>query len=301
MTQWIKTSEDFFKKIYLSFYCKVCVWEGVGDRTELQYIDLLLLWPPALSLSRSHDAQPEARGPTLLAFSTASYHHLVWSPNSIGGPEGPFWWVVAFPNTSCLQLSGSQLTDFLSTPSYIIVQSPTQSSTQSLEWHVWSSSSENNCHAQLTLFRCISLWVYHRIFYFVPFFQPSPPTRFLLITAIGMYHFLPVHHFGMACLAGSKVNIQHKILLIHKYEHKIENILLFKFQLTHESYFFTLYFSWFDFSVFFFTLSSWRNGYSRRKITSWVKAVYISLHANALVKGMHPSIPPRYGQIDRKN
>ena len=44
-------------------------------------------------------------------------------------------------------------------------------------------------------------------FYLVPFFQPSPPTRFLLLTAIGMCHFLPVHHFGMACLAGSKVNI----------------------------------------------------------------------------------------------
>ena len=27
-----------------------------------------------------------------------------------------------------------------------------------------------------------------------------------------MYHFLPVHHFGMACLAGSKVNIQHMYL-----------------------------------------------------------------------------------------
>ena len=32
----IKTSEDFFKKIYLSLYLKGCVWEGVGDRTELQ-------------------------------------------------------------------------------------------------------------------------------------------------------------------------------------------------------------------------------------------------------------------------
>ena len=41
-----------------------------------------------------------------------------------------------------------------------------------------------------------------------PIFQPSPPTRFPLITAIGMCHFLPVHHFGMACLAGSMVNIQ---------------------------------------------------------------------------------------------
>ena len=35
----IKTTEDFFKKIYLSLYCNVCEWEGVGDRIELQYID----------------------------------------------------------------------------------------------------------------------------------------------------------------------------------------------------------------------------------------------------------------------
>ena len=36
----IKTSEDFFKRIYLSLYLKtLCVWEGAGDRTELQYID----------------------------------------------------------------------------------------------------------------------------------------------------------------------------------------------------------------------------------------------------------------------
>ena len=46
-------------------------------------------------------------------------------------------------------------------------------------------------------------------FCLVPFRQPNPPTRFLHITDIGMCHFLPVHHFGMACLAGSKVNIQH--------------------------------------------------------------------------------------------
>ena len=47
-------------------------------------------------------------GPTLLAFSTVSYHQLVWSPNAIGGPEGPFCWVVAYPTTSCLQLVWSQ-------------------------------------------------------------------------------------------------------------------------------------------------------------------------------------------------
>ena len=46
-------------------------------------------------------------------------------------------------------------------------------------------------------------------FYLVTYCQPSPLTRFLPITAIGMCHFLPVHHLGMVCLAGSKVNIQH--------------------------------------------------------------------------------------------
>ena len=33
---------------------------------------------------------------------------------------------------------------------------------------------------------------------------------FFRLLAIGMSHFFPVHDFGMACLAESKVNIQHK-------------------------------------------------------------------------------------------
>ena len=70
-----------------------------------------------------------------------SLTHLI--SNSLGGPEGPFCRVVAFSTISFSNFSGPQLTDILSTPSYIIVQSPTQS----LEWHVWSSSSGNNCHA----------------------------------------------------------------------------------------------------------------------------------------------------------
>ena len=92
-----------------------------------------LLWPSALCLSSSPDAQPEARGPA-------------------------FCWVLAFSTTSCLQLGWSpKLTDFLSSPSCIIVQSPTQylpitghrdvSLPLSLGWHVWLSSGGNNCHA----------------------------------------------------------------------------------------------------------------------------------------------------------
>ena len=123
-----------------------------------------LLWPSALCLSRSPDAQPEAQGPTPLdaAFSTASCHQRV-----------------------------SKLTDF----AHLI----------SLEWHVWSSSSGNNCHAvHWSLSSGASVYDCTLGFYLVPYCQPSPPTRFLPITAIGMCHFLPVHHFGMACLAGSK-------------------------------------------------------------------------------------------------
>ena len=36
------------------------------------------------------------------------------------------------------------------------------------------------------------------------FVHQFPTTRFPLLTAIGMCHFLPVHHLGMAFLAGSK-------------------------------------------------------------------------------------------------
>ena len=40
------------------------------------------------------------------------------------------------------------------------------------------------------------------------FISKFPPTRFPLITAIRMCHFLPVHHLEMAFLAGSKAKIQ---------------------------------------------------------------------------------------------
>ena len=43
---------------------------------------------------------------------------------------------------------------------------------------------------------------------------------FFRLLAIGMCHFLPVHHFGMACLAGSKVNIQHRHLSLSSIAHK---------------------------------------------------------------------------------
>ena len=112
-------------------------------------------------------------------------------------------WVLAFSTASC-----HQLTDFLSSLSYRIVQSPTQylpitghrnvSLSPSLEWHVWPSSSGNNCHAVhrslssgasvcgCTVGRC-------------------PILSAKLAHANGICCSVV---FGMACLAGSEVNIQ---------------------------------------------------------------------------------------------
>ena len=58
-------------------------------------------------------------GPSSLL--VAGFLYYILSPNSIGGPEGPFF-------GCCFSLLHflSKLTDFLSSPSYIIVQSPTQ-------------------------------------------------------------------------------------------------------------------------------------------------------------------------------
>ena len=192
--------------MYLSLYCKGSkrVTQGFTER-ESETEQNCNIWPSSLCLSRSPGLLN--RRPTLLgaAFSTASYHQLVWSTNSIGVPECPFGRVwLSLPhrvsNSSDLQLSY-----FLSSLSYIIVQSLTQSPTQSLEWHVWSSSSGNNCHAvQWLLSSGASVYECIMGFYLFSFRQPNPPTWFLSMTG----HWNVSLPSG-ACLAGSKVKIQH--------------------------------------------------------------------------------------------
>ena len=54
----------------------------------------------------------------------------------------------------------------------------------SLEWHVWSSSSGNNCHeVHRSLSSVASVYDCIVGLYLVPYCQQSPPTRFLPITA----------------------------------------------------------------------------------------------------------------------
>ena len=143
-----RTSEDFFRKIYTSHFIVTFVCEREMETEQNCSILTPLLWPSALYLSCSPDAQPEARGLSFLLSAGFLYHIL--SPTGLRnyrGPRGPLQPGVAFPTTSYQQL--------LWTPTHWLPVftelynswTPTQSPTQSLEWHVWSSSSGNNCHA----------------------------------------------------------------------------------------------------------------------------------------------------------
>ena len=176
--------------MYLSLYCKgskrlfkVCVREGAGDRTELQYIDphsyghQRCVFLVLLMLNRMPGGLAFC---WVLAFSTTSCHQ--WVSETTGGPEGPFgreW--LSLPHLIS-NFSGPQLIRgskipfglaWLSLPHLVSItptltsvltelynsSTPTQSPTQSLEWHVWSSSSGNNCHAvHRSLSSGASLW-----------------------------------------------------------------------------------------------------------------------------------------------
>ena len=137
------------------------MWEGVGDRTKLQHID------------------PDSYGHQRCVFLVLQCCSQL---------DAGFLYRILSPNSRI-----SKLTDFLSPPSYIIVQSPTRylpitghrnvSLLPSLEWYVWSSSSGNNCHAvHRSLSSGASVCDCTAGFYLIPYCQPSPPTRFLPIT-----------------------------------------------------------------------------------------------------------------------
>ena len=119
-------------------------------------------------------AQPETRGSALcwmMAFSSASCLKLIWSPSQSGVSRAPSagWWL-SLPQLLS-NFSDLQLTDFLSPPSYIVVQSPTQS----LEWHVWSSSSGNNSHAvHRSLSSGVSVYECTMGFLLCPIFSANP-------------------------------------------------------------------------------------------------------------------------------
>ena len=145
------------------FIWKGCVWEGVGDWTELQHIDPHSYGHNGVSFPFSWAAQPETWGPSLSG-TWSSFQHLLsnWSEAlnsncSIGGPEGPLCWVLILSTASYLQLpwtSGRR--------GYIIILRPlfflraSQFCTQFNPWTVkvisWYSSTRCTCY----LHGCIS-------------------------------------------------------------------------------------------------------------------------------------------------
>ena len=155
----IKTQEDFFSKyMYLSLYCKGSkrVTQGLrvrGSRSSNRNCNILtpLLWPSAMCLSRSPGLlNRRPRGPLcwVMAFFTASYQHLLWTPTQSGAstPFGLVW--LSLPHlvyNSIRSLTGTVLTSVLT--ELYNSSTHTQSPTRSLISHVWSSSSGNNCHA----------------------------------------------------------------------------------------------------------------------------------------------------------
>ena len=88
-TQWRRATQ-FLEKYTSYFIWKVCMWEGVGDWTELHILTLTLL--------------------AITVFLSCSLGLLNREP------EGPLCWVLAFSTASCHQWI------FLSSPRYIIVQ-----------------------------------------------------------------------------------------------------------------------------------------------------------------------------------
>ena len=147
----------------------------------------------------------------MMAFFAASYQHLLWTPTQSGAssPFGLVW--LSLPHL--VYNSVWSLTGTVSSVSTELYNSSTatQSPTRSLEWHDWSSSSGNNCHAvhrslssDASVYEC-TMEIFFTSSHFISQF---PPMRLPLITAIRMCHFLQVHHLGMAFLAGSKAKIQ---------------------------------------------------------------------------------------------
>ena len=212
----ITTQKYFFNKIFTSHFIykgSKRVTEGLrvrGSWTPNRNCNILtpLLWPSTLCLSRSREAQTEAQGPLcwVMAFFIATYQYLLRTPIH-QGPK-PLRPGVAFPTTSRLQLSATQLAWLLSWLSYIRVQRPLDHPRD-----LWNRMF-NRHQAEITVmqFRGHSLPVRQSMrvswdFFFTSslFISQFPPTRFPLITVIRMCHFLPVHHLEWHFRPGQKV------------------------------------------------------------------------------------------------
>ena len=192
------------------------MWEGAGDRTELKYFDphsygrqrcvFLVLQGCSTGVPETHSA----------GWSATSYQQLLCTPTQSGLKAPPAW--CGFPyHISSITPSAAltaTATWLLSWLSYIIVQHPLDRPLDR-PFDLWNGMIDRH-QAEITAMQFTghslpvgqSMSVPWEFFTSSHFISQFPPTRFPLITAIRMCHFLPVHHLGIAFLAGSKANIQ---------------------------------------------------------------------------------------------
>ena len=182
---------------------KVCVWE-LSWRTELKYFyphfygRQRCVFLVLLILNR----RPWGPPCWMLAFFTASYQQLLWTPThqSLKAPSA--WCGFAYHISSITPspaLTGTQLAWLLSWLRYIIVQRPLD---RPLD--LWNRMFD--CHqVEITVMQFTghslqvrqSMSVPWEFFTSSHFISQFPPTRFPLIAAIRMCHFLQVHHLSM--------------------------------------------------------------------------------------------------------
>ena len=184
-------SEDFFIKIYLSLYLlgfekgysRFACERELETEQNCNIMTPTLMAVSVVSFSLSRAAQPEAQGPNLLGggFLYCILSATSLDPKSSGAPRAPSAWR-GFPyHTSSLTPTVwlLVLTELYNS------STSTQWPTQSLEWHVWLSSSGNNCHAvHRSLSSGASVYECNMVFFFAlsHFISQIPHTRFLSVT-----------------------------------------------------------------------------------------------------------------------
>ena len=201
----IKTQEDFFIKIFTSHFIGR-VRKGLLMETEDNWNILTpKLWPSALCLSRS---------PGLLNRSPRVHSAGCWLPllPLVYLPLQLYSTVFLLFNSSAiyyLQTPTQWYGHASTSPQYLPISGDRDVSLLlSLEWPVWLSSSGNNCHAvQRSLPSSASVYESIMGLFFTSshFISQFPPTRFPLLTAIRMCHFLPVHHLEWHFWPGQKI------------------------------------------------------------------------------------------------
>ena len=187
-----------FEKGYSRFVCE----------RELEAEQKLIFWPHCYDRQRCVFLVLLMLGFTLLG---AGFLYCISSVSSLdpnsSGPQGPFglmWLSLPHLISNCLQLNstGNQLELELAWLRYIIVQCPLDLWNRMFNRHQAEITVMQFTGHSLPVHQSMSVpWEFFSSSHFISQF---PPTWFPLITAIRMFHLLPVHHLGMAFFAGSK-------------------------------------------------------------------------------------------------